>query len=114
IIVMAGLAIYSTRVHHLANTFHTELHKTLKADYILAKPPVNASDWGGERLTEDVRWKDGIPPAGNANYAWIQHIVSKLAPSGTDRKSTRLNSSHVKISYAVFCLKKKKLQDKDH
>src|SRR5690606_16120951 len=68
---------------HPADTFHNDLHKTLKADYILTNPPFNVSDWGGERLTEDVRWKYGIPPAGNANYAWIQHIVSKLAPSGT-------------------------------
>ncbi len=68
---------------HPADTFHNDLHKTLKADYILANPPFNVSDWGGERLTEDVRWKYGIPPAGNANYAWIQHMVSKLAPSGT-------------------------------
>ncbi|SMP05751.1 type I restriction enzyme M protein [Laceyella tengchongensis] len=66
-----------------ADTFHDDLHKNLKADYILANPPFNISDWGGERLTEDHRWKYGVPPAGNANYAWIQHIVSKLAPSGT-------------------------------
>ena len=65
------------------DTFHDDLHKNLKADYILANPPFNISDWGGERLTEDVRWKYGVPPTGNANYAWIQHIVSKLAPSGT-------------------------------
>ena len=65
------------------DTFHNDLHKSLKADYILANPPFNISDWGGERLTEDVRWKYGVPPTGNANYAWIQHIVSKLAPSGT-------------------------------
>jgi type I restriction enzyme M protein len=68
---------------HHADTFHNDLHKNLKADYILANPPFNVSDWGGERLTEDLRWKYGVPPAGNANYAWIQHIVSKLAPSGT-------------------------------
>jgi type I restriction enzyme M protein len=68
---------------HHADTFHNDLHKNLKADYILANPPFNVSDWGGERLTEDLRWKYGVPPAGNANYAWIQHIVFKLAPSGT-------------------------------
>lgn len=67
---------------HHADTFHNDLHKGLKADYILANPPFNISDWGGERLTEDSRWVYGVPPAGNANYAWIQHIVSKLAPSG--------------------------------
>jgi type I restriction enzyme M protein len=65
-----------------ADTFHNDLHKSVKADYILANPPFNISDWGGERLVEDVRWTYGFPPAGNANYAWIQHIVSKLAPSG--------------------------------
>ncbi|WP_432361460.1 type I restriction-modification system subunit M [Sporosarcina sp. UB5] len=66
-----------------ADTFHNDLHKGLKADYILANPPFNISDWGGEKLTEDVRWRYGAPPVGNANYAWIQHIISKLAPSGT-------------------------------
>lgn len=66
-----------------ADTFHNDLHKRLKADYILANPPFNISDWGGERLQDDVRWKYGTPPPGNANYAWIQHMVSKLAPTGT-------------------------------
>lgn len=68
---------------HHADTFHNDLHKRLKADYILANPPFNISDWGGERLTEDVRWKYGTPPPGNANYAWIQHMLSKLSPTGT-------------------------------
>ncbi len=68
---------------HPADTFHNDLHKTLRADYILANPPFNVSDWGAQRLAEDVRWKYGIPPNSNANYAWIQHMVSKLAPSGT-------------------------------
>lgn len=68
---------------HNADTFHNDLHKGLKADYIIANPPFNISDWGGEKLREDVRWQYGIPPVGNANYAWIQHMVSKLAPSGT-------------------------------
>lgn len=68
---------------HNADTFHNDLHKGLKADFILANPPFNISDWGGEKLREDVRWQFGTPPVGNANYAWIQHMVSKLAPSGT-------------------------------
>lgn len=68
---------------HNADTFHNDLHKGLKADYILANPPFNISDWGGEKLGEDVRWQFGTPPVGNANYAWIQHMISKLAPSGT-------------------------------
>lgn len=55
----------------------------MKADYILANPPFNISDWGGDRLREDVRWKFGVPPVGNANYAWLQHIVHHLAPNGT-------------------------------
>lgn len=66
-----------------ADTFHDDRHKSLKADYILANPPFNISDWGGEKLTEDARWKGfGIPPAGNANYAWILHMLWHLAPSG--------------------------------
>jgi len=66
-----------------ADTFHNDLHKRLKADYILANPPFNISDWGGERLQDDIRWKFGTPPSGNANYAWLQHMISKLAPTGT-------------------------------
>lgn len=68
---------------HNADTFHNDLHKGLKADYILANPPFNIKDWGGDKLREDVRWQYGTPPTGNANYAWIQHMVSKLAPAGT-------------------------------
>jgi type I restriction enzyme M protein len=65
-----------------ANSFHRDLHKDLKADYILANPPFNDSDWGGERLREDARWQYGIPPAGNANFAWVQHFIHHLAPGG--------------------------------
>jgi type I restriction enzyme M protein len=67
---------------HNADTFHNDLHKDLKADFILANPPFNISDWGGEKIKDDVRWKYGVPPAGNANYAWIQHIIHHLAPTG--------------------------------
>jgi len=67
---------------HQADSFHNDLHKDLKADYILANPPFNMSDWGGERLKEDVRWKYGVPPANNANYAWIQHFIHHLGPNG--------------------------------
>lgn len=67
---------------HHADTFHNDLHKTLKADYILANPPFNIKDWGGDMLTEDVRWKFGVPPEGNANYAWLEHMVYHLAPNG--------------------------------
>lgn len=67
---------------HNADTFHNDLHKDLKADFILANPPFNMSDWGGERLREDVRWKYGVPPVGNANFAWIQHMIHHLSHSG--------------------------------
>jgi type I restriction enzyme M protein len=65
-----------------ADTFHNDLHKDLRADFILANPPFNMSDWGGERLREDARWKYGIPPVNNANYAWIQHFIHHLSPTG--------------------------------
>ena len=68
---------------HHADTFHNDLHKTLKADFILANPPFNISDWGGDKLVDDARWKFGIPPEGNANFAWVQHMVYHLAPNGT-------------------------------
>ena len=58
-----------------ADSFHDDLHKDLKTDFILANPPFNMSDWGGDRLREDARWKYGIPPENNANYAWIQHFI---------------------------------------
>jgi len=64
------------------DTFHNDRHPDLKADFILANPPFNISDWGGERLKEDKRWQYGTPPAGNANFAWVQHIVHHLAPAG--------------------------------
>lgn len=67
---------------HNADTFHDDLHKTLKANYILANPPFNVSDWGGERLQDDIRWKYGIPPANNANFAWLQHMLHHLNPTG--------------------------------
>ncbi len=65
-----------------ADSFHRDLHKDLKADFVMANPPFNMSDWGGERLRDDVRWKYGAPPAGNANFAWVQHIIHHLAPNG--------------------------------
>lgn len=63
-------------------SFVNNEHKDLKADYILANPPFNDSDWKGELLREDVRWKFGVPPAGNANFAWVQHFIHHLAPAG--------------------------------
>ena len=64
-------------------SFHRDELPDLKADFILANPPFNVSDWGGERLREDARWTFGAPPVGNANYAWLQHIHHHLAPNGT-------------------------------
>lgn len=65
-----------------ADTFFNDLHKTLKADFILANPPFNLSNWGQDKLKDDIRWRYGLPPAGNANYAWIQHMIHHLAPNG--------------------------------
>jgi len=65
-----------------ADSFHNDLHKTLKTDFLLANPPFNDSDWGGDRLREDVRWSYGVPPIGNANFAWVQHFIHHLAPTG--------------------------------
>jgi type I restriction enzyme M protein len=64
-------------------SFHKDELPDLRADFILANPPFNTSDWGGERLREDRRWQFGVPPVGNANYAWLQHIWHHLAPTGT-------------------------------
>jgi type I restriction enzyme M protein len=65
-----------------ADTFHNDLHSTLKADFILANPPFNLSDWNDGSLNDDQRWKYGLPPSGNANYAWVQHMIYHLAPNG--------------------------------
>ena len=65
-----------------ADSFHDDQHPDLKVDYILANPPFNSSDWGGDRLREDKRWVYGTPPTGNANYAWMQHFIYHLAPNG--------------------------------
>ncbi|MGH7145051.1 MAG: type I restriction-modification system subunit M [Planctomycetota bacterium] len=65
-----------------ADSFHRDLHPDLKADYVLANPPFNDSDWRGDLLKEDKRWKYGVPPAGNANYAWVQNFIHHLAPNG--------------------------------
>jgi len=64
------------------DTFHSDRHPDLKADYVLANPPFNDSDWRGELLKEDKRWIYGVPPAGNANFAWVQHFIYHLAPTG--------------------------------
>lgn len=65
-----------------ADTFFNDCHPQLKADFIMANPPFNLSDWGVDKLRDDVRWKYGVPPAGNANFAWLQHMIWHLAPNG--------------------------------
>ena len=67
----------------LGDTFHDDKHKDLKADYIIANPPFNISDWGGEQLQDSHLWKYGVPPSGNANYGWLQLFLNKLSPNGT-------------------------------
>jgi len=67
----------------LGDTFHADKHKDLKVDYILANPPFNISDWGGQSLQDSHLWRYGVPPVGNANFAWLQLFVNKLNPSGT-------------------------------
>jgi type I restriction enzyme M protein len=64
------------------DTFHHDAYPDLKADFVLANPPFNVSDWRGELLKDDKRWKYGVPPAGNANFAWVEHIIFHLAPAG--------------------------------
>lgn len=67
----------------LGDTLRKDMHPDLKADFVIANPPFNDSDWGGETLRQDVRWKYGTPPTGNANFAWVQHFVHHLSPTGT-------------------------------
>lgn len=65
-----------------ADTFFDDRHKNMKADFIIANPPFNLKDWGGDKLIEDKRWKYGLPPEGNANYAWMQHMIYHLGDEG--------------------------------
>lgn len=67
---------------YASDTFLDDLHPSLRADYIMANPPFNLSDWGADQLKEDVRWRYGMPPAGNANFAWLQHMIYHLNPAG--------------------------------
>ncbi|HEV2328793.1 MAG TPA: class I SAM-dependent DNA methyltransferase [Verrucomicrobiae bacterium] len=85
-LAMMNMAIRGIEAHIAWNeqgSFHNDAFKDLKADYILANPPFNDDDWGGNRLREDVRWKFGVPPIGNANFAWVQHFIHHLSPTGT-------------------------------
>lgn len=65
-----------------ADTFFNDCHPAMRADFIMANPPFNLSDWGADKLMDDVRWQYGMPPAGNANFAWLQHMIYHLAPTG--------------------------------
>ena len=90
------------------DSFHNDQHPDLRADYILANPPFNVSDWGGGRLADDQRWKYGAPPPSNANFAWVQHIVHHLAPTGTagfvlangSMSSTRMSEGEIRARLA--------------
>ena len=85
-LAMMNLAVRGIDAEIKWNTegsFHKDELPDLRADYVLANPPFNISDWGGDRIREDARWKFGTPPAGNANFGWLQHILHHLAPSGT-------------------------------
>lgn len=67
---------------YAADTFLDDRHPTLRADFVMANPPFNLSNWGADKLADDARWQYGMPPAGNANFAWLQHMIYHLAPSG--------------------------------
>jgi type I restriction enzyme M protein len=84
-LAMMNMAIRGIEAHIAWNeqgSFQNDAFKDLKADYILANPPFNDDDWGGDRLREDVRWKFGVPPTSNANFAWVQHFIHHLSPTG--------------------------------
>jgi type I restriction enzyme M protein len=76
----SDISIYGQIAH--GDSFHNDRFPDLKADYILANPPFNVSDWRGDLLLMDQRWQYGVPPAGNANFAWVQHMIHHLAPTG--------------------------------
>lgn len=81
-----NLAIRGIEAHlgpEWGDSFHNDMHPDLRADFIVANPPFNISDWDGERLADDPRWTFGTPPPGNANYAWLQHMLHHLSPTGT-------------------------------
>ena len=77
-----NLAIRGIEANLGSYTFFNDCHPTLRADFIMANPPFNLSGWGADKLKDDVRWQYGMPPAGNANFAWLQHMIYHLAPNG--------------------------------
>ena len=94
-----------------ADSFWNDLHKDLKADYIIANPPFNISDWGGEKLADDVRWKYGLPPVGNANYAWIQHFIHHLSPSRWVAGFVMANGSMSSNTSSEWEIRKRLIED---
>ncbi|NQV93354.1 SAM-dependent DNA methyltransferase [Candidatus Kaiserbacteria bacterium] len=90
-------------------SFLKDAHPDLKADYILANPPFNQSDWGHDILRNDVRWKYGVPPEGNANYAWLQHMVHHLAPKGV--MATVLSNGSLSVGGVEGEMRKKLVDD---
>ena len=96
---------------HNADSFHDDQHKTLKANYILANPPFNVSDWGGERIQDDIRWKYGVPPTGNANFAWLQHMLHHLNPVGGVAGTVLANGSLSSNTYNEGVIRKNMIND---
>lgn len=94
-----------------ADSFSKDLHKDLRADYIIANPPFNISDWGGENLTDDVRWKYGTPPFWNANYAWIQHFIHHLNPTTWTAGFVMANGSMSSNTSSEWEIRKRIIQD---
>lgn len=93
------------------DSFRNDRHPDLKADFIIANPPFDVSDWGGKRLADDRRWRYGVPPSGNANFAWVQHMVHHLAPGGT--AGFVLANDSMSSSQADECMIRKNLIEAD-
>jgi len=93
------------------DTFHDDKHKTLRADYILANPPFNVKDYGQESLLEDPRWIYDVPPEGNANYAWIQHMISKLSQNGVAGFVLANGSLSTTSTKQEYNIRKKMIED---
>ena len=95
---------------HQGDTFTNDLHKGMRFDYILANPPFNVKNWNGDKLKDDSRWKYGIPPEGNANYAWMEHIISKLTPDGK-AGFVLANGALSTLNKAEYAIRKAILED---
>ena len=95
----------------LGDTFHEDQHKDLKANFVIANPPFNISDWGGEHLQDDMRWKYGVPPTGNANYAWIQHMLYHLIPENGVMGTVLANGSMSSNTSTEGTIRKKLIEN---